>query len=93
MKWNETRRDEVTTTINLLGWYMYECPYLDNPAKQLNPNKTVNPKNTTAFSRTQTVCIVFYSLPLCAMLGMETVCRRRRRSVVVIWLLYGTWLY
>ena len=51
---------------------MYECPYLDNPAKQLNPNKTVNPKNTTAFSRTQTVCIVFYSLPLCAMLGMET---------------------
>ena len=71
---------------------MYECPYLDNPAKQLNPNKTVNPKNTTAFSRTQTVCIVFYSLSLCAMLGMETVCRRRRRSVVnllmaVVWYL------
>ena len=37
---------------------MYECPILENAAKHDNPNNTVNPKNTTAFNRTQTVCMI-----------------------------------
>ena len=36
-----------------------ECPILDNPARMDRLRRMVRPKNTTAFRRTQTVCIVF----------------------------------
>ena len=41
-----------------LGLFFNECPSFDIPARQERPNNTESPKNTTAFNRTQMVCIL-----------------------------------
>ena len=42
----------------MIGLYLLECPILDNAANIDRHSKTVRPKNTTAFRRTQTVCML-----------------------------------
>ena len=41
-----------------MGLIRLEWPYLLNAARIDRPNRTVRPKNTTAFNLTQTVCIL-----------------------------------
>lgn len=54
---SQTHQEQI-----LPGWWIYEWPIFENAARQLNPKRTVNPKKTTAFNRTQTVCIFLSSL-------------------------------
>lgn len=53
--------DDVATDENVPG--LEEWIILDNAAMEDNINKTVKPKNTTAFNRIQTVCIFVRLLP------------------------------
>lgn len=55
---------KFSDTLALPGRYRVVCPILLIAAIHERPNNTDSPKNTTAFNRTQTVCILspdFYS--------------------------------
>jgi hypothetical protein len=50
---------------NVLGLFFSEWPSLEIAARQDNPKRTESPKKTTAFNRTQTVCMLAAGIAVC----------------------------
>ena len=65
-----TKERRVYKLRNAPGLYRSVCPSLDKAARPDKQSKTVNPKKTTAFNRTQTVCI-FQSIRVVDKRGLE----------------------
>ena len=68
---------QLQQTCNVLGLFFREWPSLEIAARHDNPKRTESPKKTTAFNRTQTVCMLAAGISFAFVDGKE----RRRRSV------------
>jgi hypothetical protein len=56
---------------NVLGLFLSEWPILEIAARHDNPKRTESPKKTTAFNRTQTVCMLAAGISFACTNGKE----------------------